>query len=178
MGETSYHSPLEGESRKSVPAFSRWGEKLQTGLRQRAGLGEEGIPPSQRAPRRATSFSKRGFSLVELLVALTVLAVVSVTVFARGGDTLAQLHGLEQRTLARWVAENEVSRMRLDRETALRAGNRSKRVDVGERSWRVETALRATDHDGLWQVTVEVRPVEVGVANAPVDTLVAFVGEH
>lgn len=125
--------------------------------------------------------AKRGFSLVELLVALTVLAVVSVTVFARGGDTLAQLYGLEQRTMARWVAENEVSRMRLDREATLRAGSRSARVDVGERSWRVETTLRATDHDGLWQVTVDVRPVEAssaGGANGPVDTLVAFVGEH
>ena len=150
--------------------------------RQRT-LWGEGILPSIRAPRRVQSAgAKRGFSLVELLVALTVLAVVSVTVFARGGDTLAQLHGLEQRTLARWVAENQVSRMRLDREATLRAGSRSARVDVGERSWRVETTLRATDHDGLWQVTVEVRPAEAGgvggIGDAPVDTLTAFLGEH
>ena len=140
------------------------------------------ILPSLRAGKRLHGHVQRGFSLVELLVALTVLAVVSVTVFARGGDTLAQLHGLEQRTLARWVAENEVARMRLDREAALRAGGRSARVDVGERSWRVETTLRATDHDGLWQVTVAVRPAGVGsaggVASGTVDTLVAFVGEH
>ena len=138
--------------------------------------------PSRRAVERFHGRAKRGFSLVELLVALTVLAVVSVTVFARGGDTLAQLHGLEQRTLARWVAENEVARLRLDREAGLRAGSRSARVDVGERSWRVETTLRATDLDGLWQVTVEVSPVGVrssgSIANGAVDTLVAFVGEH
>lgn len=138
--------------------------------------------PSRRAVERFHGRAKRGFSLVELLVALTVLAVVSVTVFARGGDTLAQLDGLEQRTLARWVAENEVARLRLDREAALRAGSRSARVDVGERSWRVETTLRATDLDGLWQVTVEVSPVGArssgSIANGAVDTLVAFVGEH
>ena len=126
--------------------------------------------------------NRRGFSLVELLVALTVLAVVSVTVFARGGDTLSQLHGLEQRTLARWVAENEVARLRLDREELSRGGgNRRARVDVGERSWRVDTTLRSTQHERMWQVTVKVHAVDgagTGFGSGPVDTLVAFVGEH
>ena len=43
-----YHSPLEGESRKSVLAFSRWGVRpcLPHGIEQRTAPGREGILPS------------------------------------------------------------------------------------------------------------------------------------
>lgn len=56
----------------------------------------------------------RGFTLLELLIALAVLAIVSVAVLGRGGDAARQQFGMEQRTLARWVAENEVAAMRLE----------------------------------------------------------------
>ena len=56
----------------------------------------------------------RGFTLLELLIALAILAIVSVAILGSGGDTARQLHGMEQSTLARWVAENEVAQMRLE----------------------------------------------------------------
>lgn len=120
----------------------------------------------------------RGFSLVELLVALTVLAVVSMTVFARGGDTLNQLYSLEDRTLARWVAENHVAVMRLERDgEPVRTGRTTTRVDLGERSWRVAATVEATPNPELWQVTVEVHTVREDDAG-PVDTLTAFLGRY
>ena len=38
----------------------------------------------------------RGFSLLELMVALAILAIVATSVYSRGGDAAVQLHGLEQ----------------------------------------------------------------------------------
>ena len=58
---------------------------------------------------------RRGFTLLELLIALAIRRSSRRRCFSRGGDTVRQLYGMEQRTLARWVAENEVAEMRLER---------------------------------------------------------------
>ena len=56
---------------------------------------------------------KRGFTLLELMLALAVLSIVAVAVLGRGAETVRTLTGLEERTLALWVAENELARLRL-----------------------------------------------------------------
>lgn len=57
--------------------------------------------------------SGRGFTLLELMLALAVLSIVAVAVLGRGAETVRTLSGLEERTLAQWVAENELARLRL-----------------------------------------------------------------
>ena len=55
----------------------------------------------------------RGFTLVEIMVALGVFAIVSVAVYGRIGEILQQTRGLETRTLATWVAQNRMSALAL-----------------------------------------------------------------
>ena len=55
----------------------------------------------------------QGFTLLELLIAVAVFAVVAVTVYTRSGDTLVQLQVLEQRTMASWIAQNELALARI-----------------------------------------------------------------
>lgn len=124
---------------------------------------------------------RRGFTLLELMIALAVLAVVSIAVFGRGGETVRQLGALEEKTLARWLAEDAVAQMRLARlasEEPMRAGTDRRRVTRGERDWRVVAETTETSHPTLFRVEVAVYAVAEGRDVGPLDTLTAFVGRH
>ena len=123
----------------------------------------------------------RGFTLLELMVALAVLAIVAMAVFGSGGDTVRDLYALEQRTLARWVAENEITKMRLERlgsTEAIALGTRRERVRQGDRSWEVVKETKSTSNPWLRRIEVSVFAVEDGREIGPVDTVVAFMGRY
>jgi len=123
----------------------------------------------------------RAFTLLELLIALAVLAIVSMAIFTQAGNTIRQLQDLEQRTLARWVAENEVAKLHLTRlndTEPVRTGTRRDLVSYGDRTWRVVEEIQATEHEWMHRVDVTVYAVEQGRELGPIDTLTAFTGRH
>ncbi len=125
--------------------------------------------------------SVAGFTLLELLIALAILAIVSIAVFNQGGDTARQLGGLEQKTLARWVAENEIAKLRLAHRLSgepLRPGSKRNRVSYGDRAWQVVEEIQTTDHRWMHRVEVSVYALVEGREIGPVDTLVGFVGQY
>ena len=124
---------------------------------------------------------RAGFTLLELLIALAILAIVSIAVFNQGGDTARQLGGLEQKTLARWVAENEIAKLRLAHRLSdepLRPRSSRDRVSYGDRHWQVVEEIKSTDHPWMHRVEVTVYALVDGREVGPVDTLVGFVGRH
>ena len=145
---------------------------------------------------RVSPCSRRAFTLLELMIALAVLAVVAVAVLGRSGDSARQLYNLEERTLARWVAENEIARMRLERRVRaadgkgadggraaeggndIPLGSRRGMVVQGERRWRVVRRTASTSSPALRRVEVAVYAVKDGRDIGPLDTLTAFVGQH
>lgn len=123
----------------------------------------------------------RGFTLVEVLIALVVFAVLGFSVTSRVGDVVNQTYSLERRTVAHWVAQNHINRMRLSRRTTtdpLPTGRDRERVRMGGREWLVETEIEETSYPLLRRIEIQVLVVEDGDEVGPIDSLTAFLGRY
>ncbi len=123
----------------------------------------------------------RGFTLIELMVALAVVAIVATTVLVQGGGTAAQTYSMERRAVARWALENEIERARLLQAVnpgPLAVGTSRRRVNLASREWLVVEDAFETSHPWLRRVEYSVFAVEDGREVGPVDTLTTFIGRH
>jgi len=114
-------------------------------------------------------------------VALAVFAVVAVTVYTRSGDVITQLGDLEQRTLATWLADNELALLRMSRLTTndpLPTGTDSREMMMSGRNWRVTSRITDTSHPWLRRVDIEVEAVAEQAGQAATYTLTGFVGRY
>ena len=106
--------------------------------------------------------AEAGFTLIETLIAMAVLAVGSVTLLTAVERHAAQTTALENRVAARWVAENALTALAL----GVQAEPQWTRM-LGQ-DWDVQVKQRALDDTGLSEVVVTVglrgTPAEAGIA--------------
>jgi len=120
-----------------------------------------------------------GFTLIELVIAVAIFAVVATTVYTRSGDTIRQLGALEERTLATWLAENEMAMLRISRmntDADIPISTITHQVEMGGREWRVEVKTSETSNPML-------RRADITISNAdapttPVQKMTGFVGRY
>ena len=103
------------------------------------------------APRRPTA----GFTLVEVLVALAVLAIALAAVLRTVGQSIDLTVGLRDRTEARWAAEERATEILLRREwPGLQTTEGT--MSFGEREWRWRQRVSATPLEDLRRVDIEI----------------------
>lgn len=108
-----------------------------------------GLNLSQRPP-------ERGFTLVEVLVALAVLAIALAAVLRAMGQAIDIATDLRQRTVALWAAEERATDHRLRRDwPALDTTDGT--MEFGERQWRWREQVTKTPLDELRRVEIEIR---------------------
>lgn len=123
-------------------------------------------------------YRTRGFTLIEVLVALLVFGLVATAAAEVGSQYISGFERIRDKTLAGWIADNRINAIRLQEELPGISEN-STDTEYGPFRWKVTTTVKATGEPGM-------RRIEVSVAKytdersdpAPLHTLSAFVGEQ
>jgi len=100
-----------------------------------------------------------GFTLLEVLVALAIFALVAASVLTSTSRSLQTASRLEEKTLAMWVADNLIAELQLSR-SSVAEGREQGEVEFAGRSWRWQSEIKATSDADLRRVTVWVAPME------------------
>ncbi len=97
--------------------------------------------------------TQRGFTLIEVLVALAVVAL-ALGALARAASNAAEVQlDAERRTLALWVASNRLADLEL---APVSAGRSNGSARMGGIDWRWQVDVAAAPGGELWRVDVTV----------------------
>lgn len=121
------------------------------------------------AARRQT-----GFTLVEVMVALVVVALGLSAVIAVASRSIDNAYTFRERALAMYIGMNVITEMRLGGEFP-EVGDDSDNLDFGTREWVYTATVSDTGIDTLRRVEVEVALREV--PDATIRTVTGFVGK-
>ena len=133
-----------------------------------------------RRPKQLQARKSCGFTLIEVVIAVTIFAVVSIAVFTRASDIVNQSAGLEKRTFATWIAQDRLTRLKVLQarsRVAISLGRDTELVIMAGREWRVEAETETTSNPYLTRVELEVF-LDDDSDEVPWGRLVGFVGRH
>ena len=102
--------------------------------------------------------SERGFTLVEVLVALAIVALSLAAIAATMSQMLDAANSLRDRTYASWIAQNKIAEMRLAN-VLPEVSTTSGEVDYGNATWEWRAVVSETGVENFMRVDVSVSHV-------------------
>ena len=116
-----------------------------------------------------------GFTLLEVLVALVIVALGLMAAFGQVNQTLTAANRLREKTIAHWVAVDQVTKLRLAGEFPA-IGSRTDEVEMARTRWLFTTKVTKTDLDP------DLREVDISVAyvdkpKLPIETVSGFISK-
>lgn len=114
-------------------------------------------PPSPAAAGRRTGTGcRRGFTLLEILVALAVIAIALAAIVSETALRLGSAARLTDHTLAHWVAMNRITEQQLSPNWPA-AGVTTGTVELAGREWFWSVKVSITEDADVRRLDVEVR---------------------
>ena len=90
-----------------------------------------------------------GFTLLEVMVALTIIAISLGALLSTSGAQATSVGYLKQKTLAHWVAVNELTQIRINKEFP-DLGDKKDSTNMANHDWYwIRTTKKTEDKDAL-----------------------------
>ena len=102
------------------------------------------------------SITEKGFSLIEVVVSLFILSISVITIYNLIISTAISSHDLEQRYLAKEVANNRISLIHT-LEKSLKPIRRSGEMIMGGQQWRWDETINNGPSDEFFEYEISVR---------------------
>ncbi len=126
-----------------------------------------------RSRNRFTPARARGFTLLEVMVALAVIAIGLGAVITEASRNLSNAALLQDKTLAHWIATNKVVEMQVANAWP-NTGEDKGDVEMAGRDWYWTVKVEAVAYDRLRRLGVEVRS-DID-SDRPLASVVAYIG--
>lgn len=98
----------------------------------------------------------KGFTLIEVMVAMAVFAIAGVALIASTSTHFTNLSVLETKMLANWVASNQLVEASLEQSWPLK-NNKKGKVELAGREWFWQQKIAKTNDKNMSQVSIEIR---------------------
>jgi general secretion pathway protein I len=116
-----------------------------------------------------TADLSRGFTLIEVLVALVIVAFGVGAVLAALSAAAVNVNALREKTLAQWIALNRIADVRLNLQAPQTGTTEGDVKNFANGDWHWQQIITAMDQiPGLMQITVKVRriPAKAGSSSS------------
>lgn len=117
--------------------------------------------------------SQRGFTLVEVMVALTIVAFSLTAIAASMNQMIDAANTMRERTYAGWIAQNKITELRLAN-VAPEVSSTSGEIDYANSQWSWRTVISETGIEGFYRVDVS---VSLAGSEYNIRTVTGFIGE-
>lgn len=120
----------------------------------------------------------RGFTLIEVLVALLVFSLIASIAAKRSSQYILSYERTRDKTFASWIADNRISELRLQEKLPDVSETRDD-IEFGPSDWQITTTVVATQDPTIRRVEVAVGKYR-GTEDDPPPTqsLTAFIGNQ